>query len=288
MNRKELIQKLQAKGISQIYGRSLSRCLKSEIERYYYNLEKTGIGESISFSQINMYLKCGLQYFYRYRMGLKLPPSGALAFGISFEKPVDHNYKEKIITGADEPASTLTDLFVDEWRKQKERADFDENEKPEEMEKTGIKLVDVFRTKAAPNRQPMVVQKWVEQGFANTDYVLKAKIDLITIYGKIIDNKTAGKSKTQEEADNDLQLTLYALTEGLVEVGFDTFVKTKVPQFQPLSAIRTPEQKQRALAIIARVIEGMRSNIFVPAMPGTWQCTQKWCGYYDLCHKDLK
>jgi len=286
VNRADLIQELRNRGIDRVYGRALSRCLKHELEAYYRRLSEGDTIQHISFSQINMYLRCGMQYWFRYVEGIKLPPPGAVALGKSVHRAIEYNYQNKIMSGRDEALSTLQDLFVDTFREEAPNALWDE-EKPENAEKDGLGLVKTFRQEVAPETFPRAVEKEFNLTFQNVDYKLKGVIDVIDWSGIIIDHKTTKKSYTQDQVETDLQLTLYALAQGTEDVGFDVLVRTKTPKAQRLRSKRDDHTKQRALAIIAYVMDGIYKNTFLPARPSDWWCSPRWCGYWDLCQKEL-
>ena len=55
----------------------------------------------ISVSQIKMFLRCPLQYKYRYIDNLKIPPTGSLLLGSSVHSSLEGNYRQKIETKQD-------------------------------------------------------------------------------------------------------------------------------------------------------------------------------------------
>ena len=67
----------------------------------------------LSFTQINMFLRCARQYEFRYIKGLRRPPSGALILGKSWHKAVELNYSQKIQTEKDLPIEDVQDCFSD-------------------------------------------------------------------------------------------------------------------------------------------------------------------------------
>ena len=57
----------------------------------------------LSVSQVNMYLRCPLQYMFRYIEGLKLPPKSAMTLGKSIHFGIEGNYRQKIDSHKDLP-----------------------------------------------------------------------------------------------------------------------------------------------------------------------------------------
>jgi len=286
MTRVELIQELRKKGIDRIYGRALSRCTKAELESYYNRLSQGQIIPHLSFAQINMYLRCGMQYFYRYVMGIKLPPPGAVVLGRVAHTIIEQDYKEKKEKGKNKSLSEKLDMFVETFREDIKEADLREDEKPEEMEYQGVNILTAHHREIALVTEPVEVEMPFEIEFENKYYMLKGKIDLISLEG-IIDNKIASKKFSQIEIESDIQLPIYSFATGIPNVGFDIVIKTKNPKIQKIRSIIDKSKCARVKAYIAKVAEAIEKQIFLPAQPGTWVCSPKWCGYWDMCHKDL-
>ena len=69
----------------------------------------------LSVTQLKMYLRCPLQYKYRYIHGLRIPPTGAITLGKSIHSALEENYSQKIETHQDLPLDHVTDFFSDTW-----------------------------------------------------------------------------------------------------------------------------------------------------------------------------
>lgn len=291
MTRAELIQELRQRGVDKVYGRALSRCLKDELDSYLRSLSRED-GKYYSWTQINMMLRCGLQYYYRYLRGIKIPPSAFLTLGRSYDSAVNHNYQQKIISGEDVPIDELTDVFHEKFFTLRDETDWGE-EDPNKVEQKGISLIKIYRKDLAPLVQPADVQKDIIYGFEELPYSFRTILDLITVDNEVVDNKTASRSYNQDDVDNDMQLTAQSLafrTEyGMEEagLGFDVAVSTKQPKIQRLRTKRGPEDHMRFLRIVAQVVEAIRKRVFLPPPPGSWFCHPKWCGYWVTCRKEI-
>ncbi len=55
----------------------------------------------LSYTQLNMFLRCPRQYEYRYVHGLKVPPSGAMVQSRVWHQTVEFNYRQKIHSDRD-------------------------------------------------------------------------------------------------------------------------------------------------------------------------------------------
>jgi len=266
---------------------------------------KTPMGKRprhLSYSQVNMYLTCGMRYYFRYIKGLKIPPRAPMSLGSAVDKSCNHNYEEKIESGKDVPESVLTDVFVEDWRARIEETDFEDN-KPDQFESDGLELVKVFRKELAPKTKPLQVQPKIEITFPNRDYTYLAYPDLIIGDPDnpiLIDHKTSAKMPSKNYADTLPQLTAYAgaykAVHGILPiVGIHQMIrpqKTNPARALIAMATREDEQVLRWWRTIDRVNRAIEAEVFTPAALTTFgranfECTPEWCGYYYECKKEL-
>lgn len=241
----------------------------------------------LSVTQLKMYLRCPLQYKFRYIDGLKIPPVSALTLGKSIHSALEINYSQKIKTKEDLSVNQVKDLFSDLWEADVKETLFEEGEKPGQVKDEGIGLITTYHKQVSPTIQPKVVEKEFELSFQNVDYTLKGKLDLVDNQDIIIDHKTTKRSMQEENINTDLQLTCYSLAYrhalGLQEkaLRFDVMVRTKNPKIQQISTQRTQEDIDRFLKILAYVSTAIQKSIFYPNE--NYFCGV--CGYRDLCKK---
>ncbi len=258
----------------------------------------------ISYSQMGMWSRCGVQYFYRYRKGLKVPPASALTQGISCDVAINVNYEQKIKSWEDLPQDDVKDAYVTEFDKRKQDTDWQKDEKPEDMRAHGIKIVETFRADVAPNIQPVSVQEKLWVPFEGFPVDLVGVIDVTALADKekpdgpiiIRDNKTTAKSPPStggfaNEADR-LQLALYSLGNraktGKIEAGVavDYLVKLKEPKAVTVEDVITESDHRFALQLIGRVVDAIEKSVFVPNRTG-FMCNKRHCGYHMRCVKDF-
>jgi len=241
----------------------------------------------ISATQMKMYLRCPLQFKYRYVDGLKIPPTSALTLGKSIHSALEANYKQKIGTKIDLSTEQVLDVFSDKWETEVKETTFEEGEKPGAVKDDGIKLVSTYHKQISPTIVPKFVEKDFELPFENVDYTLKGYIDLIDTKDVIIDHKTTKRSMSQEDVGSDLQLSCYALAyrsilgEQEKELRFDVMVRTKTPKIQQIVTTRTQEDINRFLKILGHISKAIKSGAFYPNK--NFMCNM--CGYGHLCRK---
>lgn len=282
----------------------------------------------VSKTQISMFAEdCSMRWYFRYQLGIKTPPSGALKLGGSFHQTAAHNYKQKAVSHADLPLDEQTDFFAQTFEDEvkKEEVVWDEGETAAQVKDVGVGLVKAHHQKIAPTVEPKSAEN-VEQTLAHLilqrvgedkpkmyplpaanyfrtgdaareivsqqdvqwAYVVDSIIDLIDSKDIIRENKTAGRTPNQDDADSLLDLTHYALAYRLhtkqVEggVAMDVAVKTKTPAALSLTSQRSREQLRAHLNRIGMMAKAVQQEIFLPHTQW-FGCRPKWCGYWDMC-----
>lgn len=251
----------------------------------------------LSVSQMESYTRCGEAYRRRYLEHEIVPPGIALIQGKSVHEAARRNFEQKMESHADLDAGVVVEIAS---------AAFDAEIcggyllTPDE-ESAGVKkslgaakdlsvaMADVYAKQIAPDYQPILVEQRIRLTLPNCERDLLGILDLADDAARIVDLKTAGKSKNQAEADSNLQLTYYAaafeaaLGVPASEVRLETIVKTRKVQRQTLVSSRGPAD----LAVLERragaVLTGIKAGVFTPATPGAWWCSPKYCGYYNRC-----
>jgi len=118
----------------------------------------------------------------------------------------------------------------------------------------------------------------------------------------IRDTKTSGKSPTPSifdgnkkagTADESEQLTAYATASYVIDgklpdkMILDYLVRTKAvsptTKYVPTATTRDMDDVNVFLNRFINLIHAMKSGVFVPANQSWWGCSQKWCGYFDIC-----
>ncbi len=224
----------------------------------------------LSYSQLDSFTTCPLQYKYRYILRIPVPPSAALAFGDIMHRTVWAFY-ELVKNGEKPTEQTLLHLLETQWTP----VGFGNRAYEQKMKAHGIELLKEFYVKGY---DPKVVPRDLEQPFRlKITPILKlgGKIDRIDALenGKIeiIDYKTGQAPKAKKVTD-DFQLTVYALAatdEGIykkkpedVIVSFYFFESQ-----EKVSATRTKEQLEEAKKFIAQKAEEIGKSDFRPT-PG--------------------
>jgi len=248
----------------------------------------------LSISQVNMFIRCGLQYEMRYIKDMISPPGVTLVEGSSIHKALEVGLREKMDTGKVAPASVMEDAWYGAWKeKKKEVEDWGEEGETQiasAIEKRGPVFINDYRNINMPLINPVGVEQrfWTTIGKHNIPAL--GYIDLLDedkpgqLNGRVVvDHKVVKSSKSQGETDSDPQLTLYSKVSQTNRVRFDCFVKTKTPKIKTIESTRTKKDYLWLSQIFDRVGEAINLGVFLPADPTGWGCTPKFCGYYRVC-----
>jgi translation elongation factor EF-G len=250
----------------------------------------------LSPTQLDMLSKCGEQYRRRYVEGERQPPGMAMLRGTGVHKGIELNFRQKIDSRVDLPAKDVIDAAVSGFESQlKGGYEMNEDEVSRgaavvigETKDTVARLAELAADEMCPEYQPVLVEQVVRIELAGSHDLLGV-IDLADERGRVIDTKTAAKSKSQNDADGSMQLTAYSAMHKLAtgalptELRMEVLVDTKKPKRQTLVTTRGPDDLAALAARIDAATRVIQAGLFVPATPGAWWCSGKWCGFYSTC-----
>jgi hypothetical protein len=241
-----------------------------------------------------MLTKCGLQYEFRYVRGIKRPPGVALVIGKGAHGAIEADLGKKIETGElladDAIADYARDATEAEWKKETPKPE-DDGE-PADLGGAvdmAIALAELHHREVAPGLEPIAVERGFTLAMPDFPFDFTGYID-VEEKGRVRDVKTAGKAPASDAADTSEQLTAYSLEATVrgapaAEVVLDVLVKTKVPRVVTLRSERTADDHRRFLRKLEMAARVIKAGAFLPApkVPGVWWCSQKHCGYWDMC-----
>jgi hypothetical protein len=263
--------------------------------------------EFLSPAQATMYLRCGMQYHFRYILGLKKPPSIAMVEGSSNHAAFEGNNKHKIKTGRDRRLRTQQEQFCDTFAVLKKdvpkRLWF--GQKEGEIINRGKEFQKRYMRDIAPSVFPESSEFMVELDLGPihiigySDLIAKMNMNPVTLRRSkrptsqvVMDYKTVGKAKSNREVVDDLALSLYSWSEmyrhaksrKLLFAGFTCLVKTK----EPYVLLQFLEVEIARIAWFRRIMIGVADSITRGAFPicdpsRNPLCSEKYCGYWKQC-----
>lgn len=246
--------------------------------------------EYLSPSQINMYLRCPAQYYFRYEEGIKMPPRSALTKGTCVHKGIEHNYRQKIESKKDVKVNEVKEVVSSEFDERKDETDWRDGEDPGKIKDRTVGLAEMYHVNMAPTIQPLWVEQEVEVPIETFGLVLKGYLDLVDEDMWIRDNKTTGRTPNKSVIDKSLQLSAYyfayrAITgESPKGVKLDYMVDIKTPKLVTFEGKRTQREIDRFVNTAGSVAAAIKNNVYYPN-EGNFMCSPEHCGYWDICHK---
>lgn len=250
----------------------------------------------LHWSHISMLQRCGIQYQYRYLQGSIKPPGVALIVGSATHESIEDNMKHKRDSGDVLPAEAVAEKARESvnHRWQSEGVALDAEEKSEGEANVRGQAVDMAVTlsrlhhsELAPIINPVHVErKWVLE-MDNFPFDLSGTIDLQEPT-TIRDTKTAKRSPPENTAHGSDQLTIYALAATILDgktpdLRLDSLVKTKTPKVVTQETTRDESDFQVMLRRIEAASRQIETGAFIPAPSDSWQCSAKFCGYWNEC-----
>jgi hypothetical protein len=246
----------------------------------------------LSISQIDTYMRCGLQYFWRYIDGIIIPPTISLVTGSSGHDALEMNFKYKGANRTDAPLEDVLDVFNDSFEEK-----FAEVEDPTPVSKGNAKdktvdLITLHHEKMAPAIQPVDEHHVEKKIITDVGGIPMHGFSDVETSTAIIDHKFVGRAKSAADADSSLQLTFYAYAEGKPDVAFNCLVKPKLNKggtWSPPSvkmvpgARRTQEDFNWLTSVVRFTANAISAGIFMPADPTSWVCSKTYCGYWHKC-----
>lgn len=252
----------------------------------------------ISATQMEMIWRCPEQYRRRYIEGERLPPGVALLVGTGMHIGAQVNFDQKIKTHEDLPPKQIVGAAVSGFEKRVAGDGFSLSEEEAsrgakvvlgEAKDLTAKLAGAHAEHQAPDYQPVAVEHTTRIVFPNASHDLLGVTDLRDDKDRVTDFKSAARKPAEDEAERSIALTIYAASFQIEnsrpssEVRLDVLTKTKVPGRH----VRVSQRDRNDFAVLANrvniTLAAIKAGVFLPASPGNWACSSKWCGFASTC-----
>lgn len=261
---------------------------------------------------------CLRLWAYRYVEKMTSPTNGALHVGSSWDYLTRVVIGEKIngnIVNEERAENIITHTFNNPIEETNAGApieyDFSDIDQDQTLDRL-VSAAKLYITDVLPTIDPVSVQREVRTTVLPGVDIL-GYVDLVERAGDgslvVTDNKASlsGKaSRTPAKAMTDQQLALYqamiAKEDGntpmsrgwrILDIGYKKTVakfstilvrEQSVATANKLNDLTMQSVTQQAGALLA--IE--KTGLFPPTGRGTWKCSEKWCGYFDICEYGRK
>jgi DNA helicase-2/ATP-dependent DNA helicase PcrA len=231
----------------------------------------------LSATGVESYERCPLQFKIKKDWNLPEEPSAAMQYGGAMHK-VLKDYYDAARAGQPLAPQQLAEAFREEFAK----AVIEDPYQRTLYERQGLQQLEAFLTARDREPQPEVLDTertfTVEIGGAQ----VRGRVDRLDRADQgvaIVDYKT-GRPKDQEDADESLQLSIYALAvQRQWKLEARRLVFYNLETNQAVETSRTQKELDEAEKLVRIAAENMADGRF-EAKPG-WHC--RWCSYRSLC-----
>ena len=249
-----------------------------------------------SYSSVNQYLRCPLQFYFQRIKGLPQPTVGSgLVLGSSVHRTLEL-YHRSLQERKPVKIDRLHGTFLDAWeiRETETEIEFRKGDTRDGSIAQGIGLIEVYLQEPPPENIVAVEQQMIFPLHNADGHILETPmvsiVDLLTRSddGLIITEiKTSGRAYGNFEVEASLQPTSYvnAVWETFGEqasVEYAILVKTKTPKLQRLTTVRNENDLGRLGDIVQAVERAIEAKAFYPNET-PMNCST--CSYREPCRE---
>ncbi len=267
---------------------------------YPENFFDEGIPKGVlSMSGFNTMRMCPKRFEYSYVDGIISPPGIAMTRGKAVHKGAEVVHRHTIAHGIpmelDEALQEVSDNFDDEKEGVEDWGDDNEGH----VKDGALASFRVYYNQAVPLIRPVAAEKTFARKFGTVP--MRGVIDLIDkvpgeysleddpekpppLVEVVSDLKLTGKSWSEQQVNNNPQLTAYSIVEDTDRVRADILLDQKRGTFyKPMRALRDVNIKKRLVEDLESIVHQIKTGLFPRCDPTAWNCSTKWCGYYTRC-----
>lgn len=237
-----------------------------------------GLDARLSATAVETYETCPLQFKFEREWKLARQVHAAMQYGAAMHR-VLRTYYDSVRLGRSKSDAELLQLFRDDLA----ASGIQDNYQRDLYLKQGLEQLQDFLagTRSAPAPDVLHTEEWFDVQIAGTkvagriDRIDRAADDSVNI----VDYKT-GKARSQEDADESLQLSIYTMA-AREKWGYraDALVFHNLEGNVPVFSRRTEFQLERARERVLAVARGIAAGDFEPE-PG-FHCN--FCAFRGLC-----
>lgn len=238
----------------------------------------------VSATQISMYRDCPRQWAYRYVLGLKAPPGGALVVGSGVHAAAEVGMLAKL-EGKGNPSPDDSAQAASEYvGEEVARGDIvlDDGEDAGALKDRAALLASAWATEAAPHVEPTAVEIEFNVPIAGVSVI--GRMDVVTPT-HVVDWKTKRRNKpNRNDVVKSVQSEIYAraANKPVTYVYVVDQAKGVSVVDVELDAGESAQARAMAESTVRGVAEGMALGVW-PRNRSSWRCSARACGYYDRC-----
>jgi DNA helicase-2/ATP-dependent DNA helicase PcrA len=245
----------------------------------WLNLPATqGLQLQLSASAVDTYERCPLRFKFERDWRLASKPAAAMQYGASMHR-VLRNYYDSLRAGR--PLSEQQ--LIDDFRSDLASAGIQDQYQHELYEKQGVGQLKDFFAAAQRTGPPEVLhtEEWFEIKLGETRLTGRIdRMDRSSDGGVVVVDYKTGKARDQEDADDSLQLSIYAMA-AREKWGYDvsSLVFYNLEENIPVATARNEAELQVARDRVAVAAEQIAAGEFKPKID--FHCS--FCSFRTLC-----
>ena len=241
-------------------------------------------GDVLSPSQVNGIMDCAYRWYAKHVLGMPEPATSNQILGRAVHTALAANFEQKCDTKVDLPVPGVLAVYREAWGVLSDDAEFRDDEDPEELGRTGERLVAKYMEEAAAKIEPLAVEMRVEGMIAGVK--VAGYIDLLDVDGCVIEIKTAKARPCNIDPMHRFQVATYKqltpLARGRGRI--DTLVKTKSPQLHQ-QAFSISSQELRAIQTIYPEAQNLMRGIVHLPNRHSMLCSRRHCAFWRHCEQ---
>jgi hypothetical protein len=231
-------------------------------------------------SQIQLMMKCPMQYEWRYCKGEKAPYPVALAEGNAVHRVLQfiNNYRMQNKKWLKD--KEVADKWAAVWKEtQQEVEDWGEESK-ESVLVRGFDLLRTYTREVMTDTSPVDAERFFDVQFNGQSVI--GYMDLVE-RDCVSDYKVVGRNPSDGDLKNHMQLAMYCLVHKCRTGSLIVFNK-KTGRITRMTGNFDPKFWTGWWAeIIERYAKMRKAGVFPPCDASSWCCSEKFCGYYGRC-----
>lgn len=242
---------------------------------------------------LNLYCHCQEAFRRRYLEGEIIPPAIAMATGTGVHKAAEINHRQKIESGVDLCLEELKEIAADSFAKVVNETGVYFTGSTQELknelgkaEDLSIKLADLYGRKVAPGIKPVAAELMLQAKHPDLDVPFSGTVDVVAEGNICLDLKTARVKWRAGKEKETVQPAIYRWMlnqQDGRQYKFEFHVLAYTGDTQVVDAPGSQREMDYIVNIAKAMLNSCKTGVFMPAVPGHWQCSEKWCGYWATC-----
>lgn len=256
----------------------------------------------LSPSSLDLLTRCGEAWRRRYLERERYPAGTAALRGKTLHHTAATAFRAKAAgqqMTSDDLRDAAATAFDDELQREsvaltEEEVETGMNATLGAVKDTATQLAAWFGAEVLPDYDPILIEEPLRIELDGR-YDLFGRVDLVasvcgTTTVSVVDLKTAAKRKRQADADDSVQLTFYSAAAHMIlgtapdEACLDVAViSSRGIERQLISSSRDEADYNALIERTEAVGRAIEAGVFLPAAPGSWWCSAKYCEFHSNC-----